>query len=114
MKRKALNLSIFLLVSFGVQIFIFELWDTLFNKEKPNVFEIADGEQFDPALSRLKSISTFAAYCDSTYGNTWINASDSERYATIISQTLRERFYHGYSYYRLDQNSLAFFFSPLL
>jgi len=39
------------------------------------------------------------------------------RYRTIChncSQILRGRFYHGYSYYELGQNSLGYLFAPLI
>jgi hypothetical protein len=104
----------FVAISLAVQVLISEIWSYFFYRDKPNVFQSVNGEHFDPTLSRLNSISTFALYCDSIYGSKQINPSDSEQYAVIVSRALRERFYHGYSYYSFGQNSLASFFAPML
>jgi len=104
----------FVAISLAIQVLISEIWFYFFYKDKPNVFESVNGEHFDPSLSRLRSIPTFLQYCDSIYGNTRINPSDSEQYAIIISRSLRERFYHGYSHYSFGQNSLACFLAPVL
>jgi len=104
----------FICISLAVQIVISEIWFRFFYSEKPNIFESVNGEHFDPSLSRLRSVSTFAEYCDSIYGKRQINQCDSEQYAIIISRVLRERFYHGYSYYSFGQNSLASFCAPFL
>lgn len=114
MRQKAFNLSFLLLASFGLQLLFWEIRGKYLPKDKPNVFESANGEHFDPSLSRLTTISSFTAYCDSINGSSTINPSDSEKYAGIVASVLRERFYHGYSYYRLGQNSLAFILAPLL
>ena len=71
-------------------------------------------ESFDPALLRLTTVSSFVDYCDSMYGATVIAAADTEKYAGILSQTLRSRFYHGYSHYSLGQNSFAYLLAPVI
>ena len=114
MRRKTFNFSFLLLGSFGLQILFWELRNPFLPKDKPNVFESVNGEHFDPSLSRLKTVSLFAAYCDSIYGSAIIKPSDSEKYAGIVASVLRERFYHGYSYYRLGENSLGYLLAPLL
>ena len=115
MKKLTLsNVIFFVAISLAIQVVLSEIWFYFSYTDKPNVFESVNGEHFDPSLSRLRSISTFAEYCDSIYGNTQIKPSDSEQYAITISRVLRERFYHGYSYYSFGQNSLASFFAPFL
>jgi hypothetical protein len=114
MRRKIFNLSFLLLASFALQLLFWEIRNRFLPKDKPNVFESVDGEHFDPSLSRLSTVSLFTKYCDSIYGSTSINPCDSEKYAGVVAAVLRERFYHGYSYYRLGENSLGFILAPLL
>ena len=114
MKRKALNVIFLLLISFGVFVFIYELFGTSSKKDIADYEKIKKNEYFEPSFSRLTSVSTFVSYCDSLYGHTYINSSDTEQYATIVSQILRGRFYHGYSYYELGQNSFGYLFAPLI
>src|SRR6266487_3567777 len=111
---KWLKILFLLAISFALQLVFHEIWNFLFYKEKPNIIINNEGEYFDPSLMRLNSISKFVSYCDSLYGIATINAKDSDYYATVISLTLRGRFYHGYSYYRLGQNFLANVFAPFI
>ena len=113
-KGTILKFSFLLLVSFSLQIVFHEIWNFFFHKEKPNIVINSNGEYFDPSLMRLTSISKFVDHCDSVYGNSQISTNDSDNYATIVSLTLRGRFYHGYSYYRLGQNFLANIFAPFI
>jgi len=91
---------------------MFEIWGRFSPDDKPNVFESINGEHFDPALLRIRTVSRFTKYCDSLYGHSDIAPADSGKYASIVSRVLRDRFYHGYSYYRLGENSLAYLFAP--
>jgi hypothetical protein len=109
-----LKLIFLLAISFALQVVFHEVWNFFFFKEKPNIVIDNRGEFFDPSLMRLSSVSKFVDYCDSVYGNKKINSNDSDYYAGIVSQTLKGRFYHGYSYYRLGQNFLAHLFAPFL
>jgi hypothetical protein len=109
-----LKLFFLLAISFAVQLVFHEVWNFFFYKEKPNIIIDNNGEYFDPSLMRLNSISKFANYCDSVYGNSRINPLDSEYYATIVAQTLRRRFYHGFSYYKLGQNFMANILAPFI
>ncbi len=113
-KPTILKFIFFIAISAAFQIVLNELWYYFFYREKPNIVNNNSGEYFDPSLMRLSSISRFVGYCDSVYGNKKIQASDSEYYSTIISMTLRGRFYHGYSYYGLGQNFLANVFAPFI
>ena len=114
MKRKTLDLAFIVLISIGFQILMLEIWEGFLGKDKPNVSESANGEHFDPSLSRLKTVRGFTKYCDSIYGHSQIASADSEKYAIVVSRVLRDRFYHTFSYYRLGQNSLAYFFAPFI
>ncbi len=114
MKRKLLTLLFLLAISLALQLVFHETWNYFFRKEVPNIIINEQGEYFEPSLMRLTSISKFRGYCDSLYGSEKISTRDSDYYATIVSLTLRGRFYHGYSYYRLGQNFLAHVLAPLL
>jgi len=109
-----LRIFFLLAISFALQIVFHELWDFFVHKEKPHIVIDNNGEYFDPSLMSLNSISKFVAHCDSVYGGSRINAPDTEYYATIIALTLRSRFYHGYSYYKLGQNFMAYMLAPFI
>lgn len=71
-------------------------------------------EEFDPSLSQLNSTGNIVNYCDSIYQQQYKNSEQSDftrNYTEIVSQVIRKRFYHGYSYYGLKTNYLAFLFS---
>ncbi|MBK6384542.1 MAG: hypothetical protein IPF69_14045 [Chitinophagaceae bacterium] len=73
-------------------------------------------EEFDPALSRLNSTERIINYCDSLYDQQYKNSDvdDFQKYYTeILSSVIRKRFYHGYSYYGLRTNYMAFLFSKV-
>lgn len=111
MKNLLIKISCALLIVSGLVILVNEI---LNNFDKKNEVIVPHNEHFDPSLLRLRSVAAFTSYCDSLYGKSQINASDSEQYAGIVAQTLRERFYHGYSYYYFGQNSAAYFLAPLI
>jgi hypothetical protein len=113
-KPTILKFIFFLTISAAFQIVLNEGWYYFFYKEKPNIVINNSGEYFEPSLTHLNSISQFIDHCDSVYGNRKIAKSDSEYYSTIVSITLRGRFYHGYSYYKLGQNFLAYVFAPFI
>ena len=67
-------------------------------------------EAYDPSLSRLNSLRKLEQYCDSIYAEKVFSGSqgDFERtYTDIASNAVRNRFYHGYSYYGFEDNYLA-------
>ena len=72
-------------------------------------------EDFDPTLSRLNSINKVLNYCDSLYAerSSLGQIKFESTYPQIISDVIRFRFYHGYSYYRADNNFLSMFISKL-
>jgi hypothetical protein len=67
-------------------------------------------EAYDPALIRLNSLEKIEQYCDSIY-STKIFEDPSLKFETtyteIVSTTIRNRFYHGYSYYSFNDNYLS-------
>src|SRR5215467_10128045 len=114
MKRNRLELLLVVLAIAGSIIFLCELFGKFFIKENTDYKKIMKSEYFDPGLSGLTSVSAFVSYCDSLYGNSQISSSDSEKYAAYVSQVLRQRFYHGYSYYSMGQNALGYIMAPLI
>ncbi|HKB43998.1 MAG TPA: hypothetical protein VKC90_06405 [Chitinophagaceae bacterium] len=69
-----------------------------------------DKEDFDPSLLRLTSMEKLTAYCDSLYeekANAGGPVKFEEDYTNIAASVIRKRFYHGYSYYGLDNNFLG-------
>lgn len=113
-KQSGVRIFFYAAILFSSAIGFCEIWAQITHKRRSDLVKPAIGEQFDPSLSKLTSIPAFTAYCDSLYGYNQINPTDSEKYAAIVSQTLRQKFYHGYSYYSLGQNSLAYLFAPLI
>ncbi|HMG67694.1 MAG TPA: hypothetical protein VK588_08410 [Chitinophagaceae bacterium] len=103
------NTAIFLLFV----LTLFEFWGVIMGT-KPEKGIVRSHEHFNPALSKLNTIDRFINYCDSMYGSSVINPSDTEQYAIIVSETLRDRFYHGYSYYGLGDNSFAYILAPFI
>ena|SRR5215469_14744415 len=114
MKRNLLKVLLVLFAAVGSIIFLCELFGKFFIKENTDYKKIIKSEYFDPDLTRVASVSTFVSYCDSLYGDDHIRSLDSEKYAVIISQVLRQRFYHGYSYYSMGQNALGYIMAPLI
>lgn len=101
----------FLILSVGIQITLFELWGRYKGVADP-VVRLPENELFDPRLMRLNSIKKLEAYCDSVYGSSEIR--DSALYAGIVGKTLRYRFYHGFSHYRLGQNFIGWVLAPYI
>ncbi len=77
-----------------------------FNKsfEKEPVYN--NKELFDPSLTRLNSVKKLTEYADSTALSEHIK-SGSLGYGVLVSSILRMRFYHGFSYYTLQENWIA-------
>ena len=71
-------------------------------------------EDYDPSLLRLNTLNKLGHYCDSLYSETIGTSHAGEfakEYTELVSSVIRKRFYHGYSYYGLDNNYLAVLFS---
>lgn len=67
-------------------------------------------EDFDGSLLRLNTLDKMIAYCDSFYAKN----STTRTYAGIVSEVVRKRFYHNYSYYNTGNNPLGVFIAPLV
>jgi hypothetical protein len=84
-----------------------------FSEKKYSVREISaqlDDDDFDASLIRLNSIDKLTAYCDSFF-----EANKGARtYPGIVSEVIRKKFYHGYSYYDTKNNPVGVFFEPIV
>jgi hypothetical protein len=114
--RKALNILLVLLISFFFQVFLMEVTVYIaprFSKklEMKNFDDPYD--EYDPSLARLNSVKRFAGFCDSLYGSVNILPGDSGRYARLVSHTIRNRFQHGYTWYRFGHNYVAAMLAPV-
>lgn len=72
-------------------------------------------ELFDPSLARLSSIDKLTEYCDSIYKKKIAEnptATFEETYPPIASFAVRNRFYHGYSSYSVNDNYMALALEP--
>jgi hypothetical protein len=63
-------------------------------------------EAFDPKLSYLNSITKISAYADSLSSDKNQQVSELD-YGIIVSDVLKQRFYHGFSHYTLSENWIA-------
>ena len=62
------------------------------------------GEEFDITLMRLNSIDKLINYCDSFYRV----SANQQTFPEVVSQVIRKRFYHGYSYYNMNSNPVGY------
>ncbi len=81
---------------------------------KPSIYN--QKEEFDPALLRLNTLNSLEEYCDSLYGA--LHADNNidqfeQNFTNLVSSVVRNRFYHGYSYYGFNNNYIAAIFSNL-
>jgi len=78
-----------------------------FDHAKPSYNRI---EAYDPSLARLNSLTKLRQYCDSIYSEqvfTGKSAGFENVYTDIVSSVVRDRFFHGYSYYSFEDNYMA-------
>jgi hypothetical protein len=110
-KRKIWSAVFLSLFIFSLVCFLFALKGyyspAKFSGIKP--VELADDE-FDSTLMRINSMAKLEAYCDSFFAT----KSTIRHYPGIVSEVLRKRFYHGYSYYDAYTNPVAAFTAPLI
>src|SRR5258706_9076581 len=67
-------------------------------------------DEFDPSLMRLNTMAKLEDYCDSLYHANY----PGRTYPGIVSDVVRLRFYHGYSYYDATHNPMAAFIAPFI
>lgn len=78
--------------------------------------QFAFNEEFDPLLLRLNTVDKVSAYCDSLYKEKSYAGSAvrfEETFPDIVSKVVRNRFYHGYSSYGLNNNFMAMLLSRI-
>jgi hypothetical protein len=82
------------------------LLPNLFKEDVNIILPYDQKEKFDPALSRINSISLLTTYTDSIASSKKI-AAGSYEYVELLEAVLEERFYHGFSHYTPDKNWIA-------
>ena len=107
-----LQLFLFLAFNFFLLMAIYQLAESSSSRYYPatNDPKFAYREDFDPSLLRLNTVAKLGAYCDSLYAEKTYAESDirfEEKFPEIVSAVIRDRFYHGYSSYKIDNNFLA-------
>jgi len=70
-------------------------------------------EEFKPELCVIYNVKTLTRYVDSLYGGVEIQKEDSLRYANLMAQTVRYRFYHGLSHYSWKENWILYLLNPI-
>lgn len=92
--------TLLLLLSFLFTIPLFINKDVFVNEPYNNT------EQFNQQLSSLQTIEQLANYIDSI-AVTFSVSSLSPEYGIIVENVVSNRFYHGFSHYRLNENWIA-------
>lgn len=113
LKKRRLAVDILLLAVFCIFLWLFIHEVRPYTKRSAFSVELPvteKGEIYDASLSRLNTIDKLEAYCDSLY----MAQRDNAPYPYIVSGVVREKFYHGYSYYGKGHNVFATFFEPVL
>ncbi|MBL7739731.1 MAG: hypothetical protein JNK14_10960 [Chitinophagaceae bacterium] len=67
-------------------------------------------DEFDPSLLRLDDMAKLEIFCDSLYES----QKATRTYPGIVSEVIRKKFYHGYSYYNAFTNPTALFASSAI
>lgn len=67
-------------------------------------------EEYNPSLIRLNSMDKVIAYCDSVYLANYPNRT----YPGIVSEVIRNKFYHGYSYYDAGTDPFGVVLEPIV
>jgi hypothetical protein len=84
-----------------------------FDYPKP---EYNQSEEYDSSLSRLNSVKKLIIYCDSLFGTAPDEINKdlyNENYINLVSSVVRNRFYHGYSWYGFGDNYVATVFARM-
>lgn len=76
--------------------------------------KLPKNEVFDPQLFRIQNIATSIRYCDSIYGNSQVKETDTANYVNLVSQFIKNRFYHGYSNFSFGYNTIGWALAPIL
>jgi hypothetical protein len=113
-----LQFFLFLAFNFFLLIAAYQLKSppsTVYSPDNNNVPHYISKEDFDPSLLRLNTINKFVVYCDSLYKEKSYTGSAKfeEIYPQITSEAVRNRFYHGYSFYNPSNNFMAVLLSAV-
>ncbi|UAY52146.1 hypothetical protein [Ferruginibacter albus] len=92
-----------LLALFSFVLFI----PNLIHKDINEVLPYNGIEAYDPSLAYLNSISKLENYVDSVAEKKNIPINDNLAFMEVMANTIRERFYHGFSHYTLNENWIA-------
>ena len=111
-KKTIIDKILFLLFVFCFSCFILRLTGYWVVEKYPPPEKIhqENPEIFNPDLIRLNTMKKLGFYCDSLYDSDSLH----QTYPEIISAVIREKFYHGYSYYNILTNPSGFFLEPMV
>jgi len=70
-------------------------------------------EEYDASLNRITTLLKLENYSDSLFATSYGGNGTDGEYVELMNSVVRKRFYHGYSYYGLDNNYLANIFSRI-
>lgn len=87
-----------------------------FNHSEHPDAEYDGREEYNPKLNRLNTIDKLIGYCDSLFNKETIKNPDyqfSDGYPQIAGEVIRQRFYHGYSSFNMQDNYAALLLEPL-
>jgi len=72
-------------------------------------------ENFNPSLIRLNTLTKVIDHCDSLYTEKSYNQNIKfeETYPQVVSEVIRDRFYHGYSLYGFNNNFVGIMLSKV-
>lgn len=112
LKKKLIDYLLWGLLFFSLICFVFRIIGafrpTVYHAKK--IAEHLDDDQFDISLLRLNTLNKLQAYCDSVYAANY----PKRTYPGVVSEVIRNRFYHGYSYYSVYTNPMAVIFAPIV
>jgi hypothetical protein len=120
MKKPLLTLRIILFVFFGLFLYL-AVMDYSGGKVPFHDFDHAvpkynGKEDYDPALSKLASMDDLVNYCDSIQAENYKadpSVKGEQNYPVLAASVIRNRFYHGYSSYGMNDNFMALLLEPL-
>ena len=115
MKKKVLfsaQVILSLLFIFSLTTLIFQLagWHNPLGKFNYVEEPFSRAEAYNPSLSRLNSVKKLEQYCDSIYAQAIFSDKPvpfEQTYIDVVSDAVKDRFYHGYSYYGFNDNYVA-------
>lgn len=118
MKRKTKSIN--RIISILLFIFFFICFGSFLLKTGSRFYNVSssrnsskdriEDEDYDESLSRLNSLTKLTDYCDSFYSANY----ETRTYPGVVSEVLRKKFYHGYSYYDVSDNAIGVLLEPIV